>query len=73
MRHIEGDIMFDSTKADDEEIIISLVNEQNKTYIYKHIDAGSTWKEALNDFLDMLIGIGYIIDKVKVEKYIENV
>ena len=72
MKHIEDCVMFDRLNLDEEEIIISLVNEQSRTSIDKRIDAGATWKEAMKEFVDMLNGVGYAIDRVKASDYIDE-
>lgn len=72
MRHIEDCVIFDRINLNEEDIIISLVNEQSRTSIDKHIDAGSTWKEVMKEFVDMLNGVGYVIDKVKASDYIDE-
>lgn len=58
--------------TDDEEMIITMVYSLSNTVIEKRLDCGLTWKDVLNEFIDMLNGVGYVIDKAKAEHYINS-
>jgi len=64
--------MFEDIVYDDTEMVVTLHNKEANTFVEKRISSGATWDEMLNAFVDMLTGVGYIINKVKVAEAIEE-